>query len=318
MEGKIRRGGIMKKAKEEREQTRARSWPFILVFFAFTVACIVFGILCIDGATIAFVQNFNTLFTVLWVLLSCILCGICIWLVIAAKDTWVKTFISVYVLLLFCLVLIFIFQRTGFFEVINSSEKLQSYLEKAGAWMPIAYIVLQYLQVILLPIPSVVSTVAGVALFGPFKTMLFSLLGILPASVTAFFIGRKLGNKAVSWIVGEETLNKWQNKLKGKDNLLLTIMFVLPMFPDDVLCFIAGLSSMSTKYFLIMILISRVLAIAGTCYSFEFIPLNTWWGLLIWGIFIVAIVAAFILVYKNMDRLQTWLTRMKKRRKKKE
>ena len=305
-------------AEEKKEQFIKRSWPFLLTFFAFTAICIVFAILCIDGTRIAFIQEFKALWIALAVVLLCALCGVCIWLVIAGKDTLVKTFLSVYILLLFALILLFVLQITGFFEVVGSAESLQAYLERAGVWMPIVYIVLQYLQVVLLPIPSVVSTVAGVALFGPHWTMIYSLIGIIPASATAFFIGRKLGYKAVSWIVGEDTLKKWQNKLKGKDNLLLTIMFVLPMFPDDVLCFIAGLSSMSTKYFFIMIIISRLLAVAGTCYSFEFIPLNTWWGLLIWGLFIAAIVTAFVLVYKNMDKIQAWLNRFKKGSKKDE
>ena len=103
-------------------------------------------------------------------------------------------------------------QKTGFFDLVQSSEGLQQYLEKAGIWMPILYIALQFLQVIILPIPGIVSTMAGVTLFGPFKTLIYSLIGILLGSLTAFFIGRKLGNKAVEWIVGKETLKKWQKK----------------------------------------------------------------------------------------------------------
>ena len=177
--------------------------------------------------------------------------------------------------------------------------------------MPILYIVLQYLQVVILPIPSIVSTVAGVALFGPFKTAVYSLIGIVLGSVTAFFVGRKLGNRAVSWIIGKETLLKWQKKLKGKDSLFLTVMFLLPVFPDDVLCFVAGLSSMKVKYFLLMISISRILAVFATCYSFQLIPFNTWWGLTLWGVFIVGIVAAFVVIYKNMDRLQAKIQEIK-------
>ena len=123
--------------------------------------------------------------------------------------------------------------------------------------MPIVYIIFQYLQVVLLPIPSVVSTLAGVALFGPWWTLLFSFIGIWLGSISAFFIGRKLGYKAVAWMVGEETLNKWQKKLKGKDALVLTLMFFLPVFPDDVFCFISGLSSMKKRYFFIISLIDN-------------------------------------------------------------
>ena len=120
----------------------------------------------------------------------------------------------------------------------------------------------------------------------------------------------------MSWIVGEETLRKWQKKLKGKDGLILTIMFVLPLFPDDILCFVAGLSSMSNTYFLAMMTITRLIGISATCYSFNFIPWNTWWGLLIWGILIAILICAFFLVYKHMDRLHLFFKKKREKSKK--
>ena len=110
-------------------------------------------------------------------------------------------------------------------------------------------------------------------------------------------------------MVGEETLDKWQKKLKGKDNIVLTLMFLLPVFPDDILCFIAGLSSMSTLYFIIMIIISRILGVTATCYSVELIPFNTWWGLTIWGVIFLVFIIGFILIYKNLDKIQERLSK---------
>lgn len=290
----------------------------LLVFFALTIACIVFAILCIYGSSIAFFMQNELLFSIVASLLLCAVCGLCVWFVVTGKQTIFKAFFSVYVLILFALVVCFILQKTGFFKVIKDAESLQEYLENAGAWMPILYIVLQYLQVIILPIPSTVSTVAGVALFGPFQTLLYSVIGIMLGSMTGFLIGRKLGGKAVAWMVGKETLDKWQKKLKGRDNLFLTVMFLMPFFPDDVLCFIAGLSSMSIGYFFVMVLISRILAISVTCYSIDIIPLNTWWGLLIWAGIILVMIVVFMILYKNMDRLQNFLgKRFKTFRKKK-
>jgi len=277
---------------------------FISVIFLMTIGSIVFSILCLNGSNISFICKNSLLLSIVASLFLILLCGLTVWFIIKEKETLSKTVFSANILILFCSILIFIFQKTGFFEVIKSAESLQEYLESSGAWMPFMYIVLQYLQVIILPIPSVVSTVAGVALFGPFYALLYSLVGIILGSFTGFLIGRKIGHKAVAWMIGKDALEKWQNKLKGKDNLFLTIMFLLPMFPDDILCFIAGLSSMSTKYFLCMITISRLITVSGTCYSFNFIPFNTWWGLLIWGVFALTIILIFIFAYKNMDKIQ--------------
>ena len=132
----------------------------------------------------------------------------------------------------------------------------------------------------------------------------------------AFFIGRKLGYKAVAWIVEAETLKKWQKRLKGKDNLILTMMFILPLFPDDILCFIAGLSSMSKAYFLIMVTITRLIGIAATCYSINFIPWNTWWGLLLWGVVVVTLIGVFIFAYKYMGKWQLFMKKLVERKEK--
>ena len=229
---------------------------------------------------------------------------------------WHKGALSAFILVLFALIVLFILQQTDFFNVIQDENSLQEYIASKGAWMPVVYIVLQYLQVVILPIPSVVSTVAGIALFGPFQTMIYSLIGVLLGSFTGFFIGKKLGNKAVAWMIGEDTMNKWQKKIKGKDYLLLTMMFILPVFPDDVLCFVAGLSTMTWGYFSVMIVISRILQISVTCYSIDLIPFTTWWGLLIWIVFFSVLLTGFIIVYKNIDKIQEWISKHFKRNKK--
>lgn len=313
MYGKTGRYGDLRgkrmKETEEKKGSEKRTIVSIFVFFALTAGCIVFAILCFFQAKIPFIIRHATLLTVLSCVLLCALCALSIWLLLAKKEALAKTLLSVYIFLLFCLVLWFILLKTGFFEVIRDADSLQNYLENAGVWMPLFYIALQYLQVVILPIPSVVSTAAGVALFGPFWTTVYSLIGIILGSLTAFIIGRKLGHKAVAWMVGEDSLKKWQTKLKGKDNLVLTLMFLLPLFPDDILCFIAGLSSMSFLYFIIMVAISRILAVSATCYSIDLIPFNTWWGLLIWGVFFALIIVAFIVIYKNLDRIQNALSK---------
>lgn len=118
-------------------------------------------------------------------------------------------------------------------------------------------------------------------------------------------------------MVGEEQLDKWLKKVKGKDNLVLTVMFVLPLFPDDILCFVAGLSSMSWQYFTAIVLLARAVGIAGTCYSVNFIPFNTWWGIAIWVGIVALVVAVCVLLYKNMDRINGWFQKKFRRKRKK-
>jgi uncharacterized membrane protein YdjX (TVP38/TMEM64 family) len=98
--------------------------------------------------------------------------------------------------------------------------------------------------------------------------------------------------------------------------LFLILAFLLPVFPDDILCFLAGLSSMSMGYFLSIISVSRIIAITATCYSLNLIPFNTWWGITIWVIFLILFIVGITILYKNMDKIQKWLKNRKKKQKK--
>ena len=210
-----------------------------------------------------------------------------------------------FVLLVFCVITV-----TGVKDKISSIEELRDFVSSFGANAVLISLVFQILQVVVLPVPGFVAIGATVALFGPFKGSIISLIGILIGSFTAFFIGRGFGYKTASWLVGEKSLDKALAAVKGKDKAVLTVMFVFPFFPDDVLCFAAGLSTMSTAYFSVMIVIARALAVFGTAYSVNgsIIPYDTWWGILLWALVFVAVGAASYFIYKKGDAIERFFS----------
>ena len=225
---------------------------------------------------------------------------------IIGKEFLYKACIIAYVMLVFAGIVLYILLKTGFMEIAGDEELLKDYLARTGVWMSVLFVLLQFLQVVILPIPSTVTVVAGAALFGPLMGSLLSLAGIVLGSLVAFLVGRYAGSRVVAWLIGKDTLDKWLKKIKGKDKLLLSAMFLLPVFPDDVLCFVAGLSSMSVWLFLTVILVSRILAIFTTSYSITLIPFNTWWGILTWAVLAVLVVILFVVLYKKSDAILGW------------
>lgn len=223
------------------------------------------------------------------------------------KQAWYRLILCALIFLDICCIVFFVICATGIITKINSIQALRDYIDGFGNWAVFLFILFCFLQVIILPVPGSVAVAAGVALFGPLKCAIYSFIGIGIGSIVAFAIGRWIGYKAVKWIVGKDTLDKWLKNLKGKDYLILSLMFLLPMFPDDVLCFIAGLSSMTWPYFLIMITVTRVISVFTTAYSFGFIPFTTWWGILIWIIIAALVVLAFWLVCKYSDKIDSFI-----------
>lgn len=203
----------------------------------------------------------------------------------------------------------------GILDKINSIQALRNYVASFGYMAIIIYIFLNFLQVVILPIPGVVSVATGVALFGAFNSSIFSLIGIVVGSIVAFYIGRILGYKVVSWLIGKESLDKWLKNIKNKDKIILTFMFLFPFFPDDVLCFVAGLSSMSSSYFIIMIIICRIISVFTTAYSLNgsIIPYTNWWGILIWSILILLTILTTVFIYKKGDKIQEFLNKFRRK-----
>ena len=296
-----------KKVQNNQTLLSPPTWWRILVLCLLSSACVVFEIITLQSFRQGFWAQNAWWLTILSGVATTALLIASIFFLCRRKETLYKGCLSIFFVLLFFLVVLYIIVKTDFITVLQTPELYQKFLEKTGVWMPMLYILLQFLQVVLLPIPSIVSTLAGIALFGALQTALYSLIGILAGSFLAFFIGKKLGYKAVAWMVGEEELKKWLKRMKGKDNLILTAMFLLPLFPDDVLCFVAGLSTMSWGYFSAMMLISRLISIFTTCFSVNFIPFNTWLGLLIWGILFLGMLIFFVVIYKNIDKINEWL-----------
>ncbi len=204
------------------------------------------------------------------------------------------------------LAIIYFLKISGILYKINSIESLRSYVASFGYMAVFIYVLLNVLQVVVLPIPGFISVLAGVALFGPFKTSIYAIIGILLGSLIAFFIGRYLGYKVVSWLITKESLDKWLNRIKNKDKIILTFMFLFPFFPDDILCFVAGLSSMSNGYFIIMIIVCRIISVFTTAYSINgnIIPYTTWWGITIWGIIFILTILISAYLYKNGDKFE--------------
>ena len=213
------------------------------------------------------------------------------------------------------LAVLYVVKITGFWDKIGSVESLRKYVSGFGAYAVIIFIAIQFLQVVVLPVLGFITVSAGVLLFGAFRGSLYSVIGIVTASIVAFFIGRVFGYKVASWLVGKESLDKTLNMVKGKDKVILTFMFLFPFFPDDVLCFVAGLSSMSVPYYIVMITITRIINIVVSSYSINgsLIPYDTWWGILIWiGVF-VAVAALCYVVYKYGDKIEDFFAKKFKR-----
>lgn len=154
---------------------------------------------------------------------------------------------------LLCLLIIYLGQQ----QLLTNPEALQLYLKRLGWVAPFAFILIQIIQVVIPIIPGGVSSAIGIIFFGPMMGFLYNYVGLLIGSYFVFKLVKMYGKSFILKITDEKTFDKyikWLNKGK-KFEIFFTIAILLPGFPDDLLCMIAGLTEMSMKkYMLINIL----------------------------------------------------------------
>ena len=191
-------------------------------------------------------------------------------------------------------------------------EDIQEFVAGTGVWAPLVFILISFLQVTFIPIPSTVTVLAGAYIFGALPSFFYSYIGICLGAIVAFELGRGIGRPFARWVVGsEEQLDSWVGKLKGRERALLWIVFFFPFFPDDAICTVAGLLKVSRLEFLLMQLITRTTSIGATLLfmSGEVIPYEGW-GLVIIVIGVLLFVAASVLSLIYFEKIDAFARRL--------
>jgi len=149
-------------------------------------------------------------------------------------------------------------QVCNIFGICTDKHWIKSALKSAGPLAPLVFIVIQALQVVFAPIPGEATGFIGGYLFGAPLGLLYSTLGLTLGSVGAFFLARWLEERYVKRWIPAEILQKFDFLMERQGALVAFILFLLPGFPKDYLCFILGLSRMPFKLFLLICVVGRI------------------------------------------------------------
>ena len=143
--------------------------------------------------------------------------------------------------------------------IFNDKNIMVNYIRRLGLIAPIIFILLQITQVIIPIIPGSISSLVGVLSFGPILGFIYNYIGLVIGSIISYYLSKRYGINLIRKIFKEETINKYLNK--DKFTKLFLIAIILPYFPDDLLCYLAGISNIKTKTFLYSICITKFFTI---------------------------------------------------------
>lgn len=151
------------------------------------------------------------------------------------------------------LILGYIFPSSFF----GSQEAIRDFVSQFGVFAPLAFIMLQILQVIITPFSHYAVSIAGGFIFGTWQGFIYNWIGRVIGTTIAFYLARIFGRKIIKHIVKKETIQKYDYIFEN-GKLLLFLAYFLPVFPDDELSYLAGLSAMNPRIFLPLMAIGHI------------------------------------------------------------
>jgi uncharacterized membrane protein YdjX (TVP38/TMEM64 family) len=199
----------------------------------------------------------------------------------------------------------------GFREALrffSSRTRVSTYIASFGPYAPLVFIGLQYLQVMVAPVPGELTGFVGGYLFGTGAGFIYSTIGLILGSWVAFMISRWFGLPLVRRFVGKETMDKFDYLMEHQGALFSFIFFLIPGLPKDSLCYLLGLSPMHVLTFLVVSTIGRIPGTLLLSMQGEAVRAEHYRAFfVILGLGLTAIVLA--LIYR--DKIEHWLKQKK-------
>ncbi len=144
------------------------------------------------------------------------------------------------------------------YDGLHDRHQLKKVILSYGPYSPVAYMLIQVLQVVIAPIPGGAIEFIGGYLFGAQAGFLYSMVGLLVGSWIAFSLARVFEKLAVEKFVSAGTRKKFGYLIGHEGAILSFLLFLIPGFPKDALCYILGLTPMRLGIFLFISTVGRI------------------------------------------------------------
>lgn len=165
------------------------------------------------------------------------------------KRNWVTLLI---ILLLAVLFIYSYFSKGIVYSISNSDgESIINFVNSFGIFSYVMFVFLVIIEVVLAPIPALALYVAGGALFGTFFGGILTLAGNIIGAYIAFWIARKFGRNFVEKRTDERMRKKFDNFSEKYGVFSLFLLRVNPFTTSDLFSYLAGLTNMKVRDFLL-------------------------------------------------------------------
>jgi len=129
-----------------------------------------------------------------------------------------------------------------------------------GLWGPAILFILFILQTFLAFIPGQALMVASGYVYGFSGGVLITWFSLVLGGQMAFWLARRYGRPFAEKWISPSILDRWDKSAAGQGVGFYVVTLVMPFFPNDAMCYVAGLGNMSNRRFLIANALGRGIA----------------------------------------------------------
>lgn len=161
---------------------------------------------------------------------------------------------------------------------VSDQERVREWVASFGPWGPLVSVALNVAQVLLAPIPGQFVGLLNGYLYGLWLGTFYSMVGLLLGTALAMGLARWFGRPLVEWLVRPEQLARWDRLADRRGALFFFLVFLFPFLPDDVVCFMVGLTSLSIPAMLVLAALGRLPGVFVSCWVGARAMELPWWA----------------------------------------
>ncbi len=152
------------------------------------------------------------------------------------------------------------------FLFFSDAERVRDWVAGFGSWGPLVSVALNVVQVLLAPLPGQFVGLLNGYLYGLWPGTLYSMVGLLLGTALAMGLARRFGRPLVERLVNPEQLARWDRLAGRRGPLFFFLVFLFPFVPDDVACFLVGLSPLPLLSMLVLAALGRLPGVFVSCW----------------------------------------------------
>jgi uncharacterized membrane protein YdjX (TVP38/TMEM64 family) len=216
-----------------------------------------------------FLPSVLTIYKGIFTVILIVILSINLVLIIMKKANYLKIMrLALMYLCIFLIIVCLIFYTTNFL-VLTDAKGLENVVGGNTLLGKLLFLLICFLQPIILPLPEAVTIPAGSAVFGSFTAAYLSFFGTISGIAVMFLIARHGGQKLVLKLVKEKHLRSYQQYVEKNETAILFLLFIIPVLPDEIICLGAGIGGVSFSRFLLIASLSKLMTASTLSYSVE-------------------------------------------------